>query len=121
MARLTVTGWRGVEGEEAEEFSPWYFDTENVRVKVENETDLDGQSNNVSRTTGDEFSRETLYVTAKGRLAVRFTSQWQGQPDQVEQLEVKHAVDWLVRNGSDPSEYEGMPEEVVKEYQSREG
>jgi hypothetical protein len=31
------------------------------------------------------------------------------------------ALDWLIRNGTDPEGIDGMPEEIVKEYRSRQG
>jgi hypothetical protein len=98
----------------------WWFDTDDARVTIKNEYDWDG-NNNVSRTSGDQFDHETLYVTAKGRYALHLTSQWQGRPDRVTELDVKQVVNWLIKNETDPCDYKEMPKEVTEEFERRQG
>lgn len=129
MARLSVMqrhtgleeGFEGLDnGSDAGLDEAWWFDTESARATVKNEYDWDG-SNDVSRTTGVQWDHETLYVTAKGRYALHFTSQYEGNSEKVTELDVKQVVNWLIKNGSDPDDIDGMPKEVVEEYERRQG
>ncbi|MEV5265253.1 hypothetical protein [Streptomyces werraensis] len=121
MGRLNVLERLGSAEEEAEEISPWWFDTEHARAFVEGETDWDG-SNDVYRTTGSQWDSESLWVTASCKYALHFTSRQQGVSERVTELDVKQAVDWLIRNGTDVEEHVAkLPSEVLDEYRSRQG
>ncbi len=61
-------------------------------------------NNHVSLATGDKFTHEKLYRTARGRWVLFAWSQWQGSRETWTEITDADAARWLVRN-----EHDGHP------------
>ena len=55
-------------------------------------------SNHISKATGDQFTHETLYKSAKSRYYIVHSSQWQGSVDSASFCEPEEAAKWLLKN-----------------------
>jgi hypothetical protein len=55
-------------------------------------------NNHISKATGDQFTHETLYKSAKGRYYIEHSSQWQGSSDYCTFCEPEAAAKWLLLN-----------------------
>jgi hypothetical protein len=119
MPRITVTQRAGEDGE-VELFEPWYFDSENCKVVIKENTTWDGR-NEVSKVAG-KFEHQRLYVTAKDRYALATSSDYSGVGTVVAEVDVEQAVSWLIRNATDPRDgEETFPQELLDAYAQREG
>ena len=54
--------------------------------------------NHISKATGSQWERETLYKSAKGNYWVEHTSQWQGSTPHAFFLTAEEAARWLLTN-----------------------
>jgi len=84
-----------------------WFDAEKAE-KFEEDTWFNGH-NHVSVATGDQFTHEVLYKTAKGLWVLHEWSQWQGSRATYIDIEPARAQDWLLYNGHD----DAVPQRVI--------
>lgn len=71
--------------------------------RLDEDTNWDG-SNQISINTGSQWDHESLYFTKSGVWVRRWTSQWQGSSDSINELEECDAIDWIVANNCDCSD-----------------
>lgn len=72
-------------------------------------------NNYISKATGDQFTHETLYKSAKGRYYILHSSQWQGSHDYATFCEPEAAAKWLLLSGHTlPSDLAGLAGEVIE-------
>lgn len=55
--------------------------------------------NHISLATGSQWTHETLYLSAKGRFWIEFTSQWQGSRPSARFVSEQEAAVWLLKMG----------------------
>lgn len=72
-------------------------DTDRAAQSWDEATEWDGR-NHISKATGDQFTHETLYKSAKGRYYILHSSQWQGSTDYATFTEPTEAAKWLLLN-----------------------
>jgi len=90
-------------------------DTDKAQASWDEALDWDGR-NHISRASGDQFTHETLYKSAKGRYYVVHSSQWQGSRDHAEEISPKKAAKWLIHNDCEelPEDLAKLEEEIVE-------
>ncbi len=72
-------------------------------------------NNHISKATGDQFTHETLYKSAKGRYYIEHSSQWQGSSDYCTFCEPEAAAKWLLLNEHElPEDLESLAGEVIE-------
>lgn len=54
--------------------------------------------NYISVATGDQWTHETLYKSAKGRYYIEHDSQWQGSTPSASYVDAASAAKWLLLN-----------------------
>ena len=72
-------------------------DTDRAAKRWDEDSEWNGR-NHISKATGDQFTHETLYKSAKGRYYIVHSSQWQGSRDHAEEVTAKDAAAWLLQN-----------------------
>jgi len=72
-------------------------DTAKAKQTWEEATFWNG-NNHISKATGDQWTHETLYKSAKGRYYILHSSQWQGSRDHAEEIPPRDAAAWLLLN-----------------------
>ena len=86
-------------------------DTARAARSWDEASEWDGR-NHISKATGDQFTHETLYKSAKGRYYIVHSSQWQGSRDHAEEISLRDAAAWLLQNEhelpEDLAEFEGF-------------
>lgn len=101
MARYTIYS----EGTEPDDLGV-IVDTEKAAQKWEEDTFWNG-NNHISKATGDQWTHQTLYRSAKGRYYIEYHSQWQGSVDHAEFIDEERAAFWLIQNSHElPAELE---------------
>jgi hypothetical protein len=86
------------------------IDTTRAAQSWDEERDFDG-NNLISRATGSQWTRQTLYKSSKGRYYILHTSQMQGSIDRVELITPADAASWLLMM------YKELPADL-QEYES---
>lgn len=77
------------------DYAGW-FDRDKAQV-FEEARDHDGR-NLIPRKTGDQWSHQRLYRTAKGKWVIRKWSDWQGSRDSFSLITQDQATAWLIEN-----------------------
>jgi hypothetical protein len=89
-------------------------DTERASQSWEEKRDWDG-SNRIGRSSGSQWTYQTLRRSRKGRYYTEHTSNWQGSRPHVEWQSPENAARWLIHNDEElPEDLAHLEEEVVE-------
>jgi len=89
-------------------------DTDRAAQSWDEASEWDGR-NHISKATGDQWTHETLYKSAKGRYYIVHGSQWQGTRDHAVEITPREAAMWLLHNEHDlPEDLASFEDEVIE-------
>lgn len=77
-----------------------FVDTKKAKEHWNESTRWDG-ANHISVATGSQWEHETLYLSAKGRWYIEYTSQWQGTASYAVYVSEEEAAGWIFEHRPD--------------------